>query len=88
MAERALRIQLDRELIEQSLDAMPETLRVPLLLRDLDGLSFQEIADELGLSLSAVKMRIKRGREDFRQRYDAGSSGSDVRHDEAMRGHG
>ena len=69
-AHRVLQTQLDRELIDQTLDALPETLRIPLLLRDLDGLSYQEIADELGLSLSAIKMRIKRGREEFRRRYD------------------
>jgi DNA-directed RNA polymerase specialized sigma24 family protein len=37
-------------------------------------LSYQEIADSLGLSLSAVKMRIKRAREQFRLRYEARSS--------------
>ncbi len=63
-------------MIAQSLDAMSETLRVPLLLRDLDGFSYQEIADGLGLSLSAVKMRIKRGREDFRKRYGEAQSGT------------
>ena len=62
--------------IAQSLDAMSETLRVPLLLRDLNGFSYQEIADGLGLSLSAVKMRIKRGREDFRKRYGEAQSGT------------
>ena len=71
-APRNLETAFDRELIARSLDAMPETLRVPSLLRDLDGFSYQEIADGLGLSLSAVKMRIKRGREDFRQRYAEG----------------
>ena len=69
-AEDALRSQVDRESIDRILETLPETLRVPLLLRDLDGLSYQEIADELGLSLSATKMRIKRGREEFRSQYE------------------
>ena len=78
-AERALAAQADRALIDRSLDGMNDTLRVPLLLRDLDGLSYQEIADRLGLSLSAAKMRIKRGREEFRRRYaEVGPSGSTV----------
>ena len=70
-AERLLESQRDRDVIDQTLDGMGESLRIPLLLRDLDGLSYQDIADELGLSLSAVKMRIKRGREDFQRRYSA-----------------
>ena len=62
---------LDRQqAIRQVLDAMPDTLRLPLLMRDLDGLSYQEIADTLEIGLSATKMRIKRAREQFREIYD------------------
>lgn len=71
VAERVIEAEDDRELIDRALDGMTESLRVPLLLRDLDGLSYQEIAEQLELSLSAVKMRIKRGREDFRCRFAA-----------------
>ena len=58
-----------REAISRVLDGLPETLRVPLILRDMDGLSYQEVAAELDLGLSAVKMRIKRAREEFRRAY-------------------
>ena len=57
------------------LDELSDTLRVPLMLRDADGMSYEEIAETLGISLSAVKMRIKRGREEFRRRWEA--SGGD-----------
>ena len=67
--ERDLNAMSRREAIQAVLEQMPETLRVALLLRDFDGMQYQEIADQLGLSLSAVKMRIKRAREDFRTRY-------------------
>ena len=60
----------ERRRIARVLDAMSSTLRVPLLLRDLDGMTYQEIAEQLDIGLSAVKMRIKRAREEFRQRYD------------------
>lgn len=60
----------ERRRISRVLDDLSENLRVPLLLRDLDGLAYQEIADRLDLGLSAVKMRIKRAREEFRQRYE------------------
>lgn len=58
-----------RERIGATLEALPETLRVPLVLRDADGLSYREVADSLGIGLSAAKMRIKRGRAEFRRLY-------------------
>lgn len=59
--------------IEATLDQMPDSLRVPLIMRDLDQLSYQDIADTLSLKLSAVKMRIKRGRAMFRELYGDGT---------------
>ena len=53
----------------RALDALTDTLRIPLMLRDADGLSYDEIAEHLGIGLSAVKMRIKRGREEFRRHF-------------------
>lgn len=70
--QKALDELEDRRRIVEVLDAMADTLRVPLMLRDGDGFSYQEIADQLGLGLSAVKMRIKRGREEFRRLYGDG----------------
>lgn len=58
-----------RERIGIVLDAMSDTLRIPPVMRDVDGLAYQDIADALGLGISAVKMRIKRAREEFRERY-------------------
>jgi RNA polymerase sigma-70 factor, ECF subfamily len=59
----------DKRLISAVLDSMSSTLRIPLLLRDMDKLSYEEITRLLGISLSATKMRIKRAREEFRERY-------------------
>ena len=59
-----------RQRIARVLDGLGPSLRVPLIMRDMDGFSYQEIADELGLGLSAVKMRIKRAREEFRTAYE------------------
>ncbi len=36
----------------------------------MDELSYEEVAQSLRISLSAAKMRIKRGREEFRERYE------------------
>ena len=59
----------DRNLIGAVLDSMSTSLRVPLVLCDMDGMSYEEVAQSLGIGLSATKMRIKRAREEFRQRY-------------------
>ncbi len=68
-AEKVVMNHDQRELITAILDAMSDSLRIPLLMRDMDELSYQEVAETLGVGLSAVKMRIKRGREEFRRRY-------------------
>lgn len=74
-AERVAASAGDREIIGRVLDSLPDTLRVPLVMRDMDQLSYQEIADSLRIGLSAVKMRIKRGREEFQRRFrEAGGS--------------
>ncbi len=58
-----------RERIRLALESIPAGMRIPLILRDMDGLSYQDIAEEMGIGLSAAKMRVKRGREAFRERY-------------------
>jgi RNA polymerase sigma-70 factor (ECF subfamily) len=68
-AHRNLQTAADRARILSVLDALPDTLRVPLILRDADGQTYDDIAQQLGIGLSAVKMRIKRGREEFRRRF-------------------
>ena len=62
--------------IDAVLIGLPATLRIPLVLRDMDGLSYDEIAHELGIGLSAAKMRVKRGREAFRERWNPAPSGA------------
>jgi RNA polymerase sigma-70 factor (ECF subfamily) len=71
VAEQNLEAAMGRESVERILDGMSDTLRIPLILRDADGLSYEEIAAHIGIGLSAVKMRIKRGREEFRRRAGA-----------------
>lgn len=66
-AERRLDREDTRGRVGAVLLQMTETLRIPLVLRDMDGMAYDEISEELGIGLSAVKMRIKRGREEFRR---------------------
>jgi RNA polymerase sigma-70 factor (ECF subfamily) len=51
-----------RGLLRQALQTLPASLRTAVILRDLQELSYQEIADRLGLPEGTVKSRINRGR--------------------------
>ncbi len=56
-------------LIDRSLSRLPERQRTALLLTDLTGLSYAEVADVLGCSIAAVKVLIHRARMSFRAHY-------------------
>jgi RNA polymerase sigma-70 factor (ECF subfamily) len=58
--------QRDRvTLLRQALGRLPESLRTAVVLRDLQELSYQEIADRLHLPEGTVKSRINRGRTEL-----------------------
>lgn len=51
--------------VRRGLEMLPEKLREAVVLRDLQGLSYQEMADQLRLPEGTVKSRINRGREEL-----------------------
>jgi RNA polymerase sigma-70 factor (ECF subfamily) len=65
-----------RALIEQALTKINPVFRVAVVLRDIQNLSYEEIAEILQVSLGTVKSRIVRGRDALRreltQRSDPG----------------
>ncbi len=54
-----------RAMLHRALARLPDTLRAAVLLRDIQELSYQEIADRLALPEGTVKSRINRGRKEL-----------------------
>ncbi|NWG22671.1 MAG: RNA polymerase sigma factor [Chloroflexi bacterium] len=61
----------EHELVARALAQLPEMYRMPLVMHSLEGRSTHEIASRLGCSTSAVKTRLFRARERFREVYRA-----------------
>ena len=57
-----------RVAVEHALQDVPEPYRTALILRDLEDMSYEEIAEVLAISLGTVKSRITRGRDALRKR--------------------
>ena len=55
-----------RVMLEAALDKLTPIFREAVVLRDITGMSYEEIAEVLGVSLGTVKSRILRGREALR----------------------
>jgi RNA polymerase sigma-70 factor (ECF subfamily) len=48
--------------VQQALDALPADFRAAVVLRDLEDLSYEEIATTLGIKVGTVRTRLHRGR--------------------------
>lgn len=55
-----------QDIVRKSIYKLPEKLRTPLLLKDIEGFSYQEIADTIQCEVGTVKSRIFRAREGLR----------------------
>jgi len=56
-----------RELVQKAVDGLPEDYRSVVVLRDLEGLSNEEVSKIMKLSVPAVKSRLHRGRLALRE---------------------
>ena len=70
-ADSLLETRETREWVRGAIDALPETHRVVLLLRDIDEMDTREAAVVLGISENACKVRLHRARQALRTRLAA-----------------
>ena len=69
-ADRLLERAEVRERVRASIDRLPVTYRTVLLLRDIEELDTAEVAEALGISANAVKIRLHRARQALRELLD------------------
>lgn len=54
------------ELVQKTIARLPDKLRLPLIMREIDGLSYKEIADSMQCEVGTIKSRIFRARESLK----------------------
>ncbi len=59
-----------RARVEQVLKELPEPYRTAVILRDIEDLSYEHIAEITGVTLGTVKSRLVRGRDQLKQRLE------------------
>ena len=75
--EELLRTQL-REAVADALPRLPEIYRVPVVLRDIEGLTTEEASRRLRVKDQTLKSRLHRGRVMLRQHLNDFTSGLDI----------
>jgi RNA polymerase sigma-70 factor (ECF subfamily) len=56
-----------KDVVRRAIDALPPAQRAAVLLRDVEGLSYEEIANALGIAKGTVMSRIYYGRENLKE---------------------
>jgi RNA polymerase sigma-70 factor (ECF subfamily) len=56
-----------REVVQHALMQVPEAYRATVILRDLEGFSYEEVSEVLDISVGTVKSRVLRGRRALRE---------------------
>jgi len=67
--QAVLRMERENRLMS-TLNALPEIFREAIVLCDIEGLGYEEIARALNINVGTVKSRIARGREQMRKRLN------------------
>lgn len=56
-----------KEIVRYAISKLPDKMRIPLVLKDLEGFSYQEIAETMNCEIGTVKSRIFRARENLKK---------------------
>jgi RNA polymerase sigma-70 factor (ECF subfamily) len=67
-AEAALLQSADSRMLRDALDELPVNYREVIVLRELEGMSYKEIAEVMGLPIGTVMSGLARGRSQLRER--------------------
>lgn len=59
-----------RAVVRAGIDQLPDNYRIALVLRDIEGLGTEEVAERLGVSVNAAKIRVHRARQALRTLLD------------------
>jgi RNA polymerase sigma-70 factor (ECF subfamily) len=70
--------------IEQAMRELPDRFRELLVLRELEGFSYQELADVLGIPIGSVMSGLSRARHAFRRALEARLKQADRDSDDAL----
>ncbi len=68
--EHAASCRQTGDAVQKALNGLPLEYREAIILKHIEGLDYQEMADALGVSVSALKVRAHRGREMLRKLLD------------------
>lgn len=66
--EHPLEVSEKQALVRRALESLTDEYRVVLVLKEIEDLSYEEIADLVACPVGTVRSRIHRGREELRQR--------------------
>ena len=76
--KQAMRSELRRNL-NRAIQELPEEMRSAVVLRDIQGFSYEEIAHMLEINVGTIKSRISRGREKLREKMKENAELFDMR---------
>lgn len=74
--QAAVLLAATRDQIEAALEGLPPDFRSAVVLSDVEGLTYQEIADVMGTPIGTVMSRLYRGRRLMRERLVCGEPGA------------